>query len=433
MGNKIEQFEDFKLNRQLFNAVDDLGYSKPTAIQRQAIPAILAGHDTIGIAQTGTGKTAAYLLPLLYKIKYAQGEFPRALILAPSKELTIQIFENLEQLSTYCGTRNICLYGGIGPKTQIEQLERGCDIVVSTPGRFLELYRKGSLVVKKLNLFVLDEADKMMDMGFAPQIRDILEKIPRKRQNLLFSATFPEKVQAIADEFLEFPHKIEVTPQSTKAETIEHYFYKTPNLKTKINLLSYLLEDPGFSKVMIFTRTKENANNIFKFLNRKLPDEVRVIHANKSQNSRINAFNDFRAGEVRILVSTDVSARGLDIYQVSHVINFDIPRVYEEYVHRIGRTGRAEQRGMAISFANEAEEIHIEEIEKVISEKISERILPAEVEPASTDKEEAKQIALEIDRIKRIKYPEYKGAFHEKKKKPKVRISPGKKKKKSGR
>lgn len=418
MANKIEQFEDFKLNRQLFNAVDELGYTSPTAIQQQAIPSILSGHDVLGIAQTGTGKTAAYLLPLLYKVKYAQGQFPRALILAPSKELTIQIFENLELLSKYCGTRNVCLYGGIGPKSQIEQLENGIDIVVSTPGRFLELYRKDTLVVKDIKIFVLDEADKMMDMGFAPQIREILEKIPRKRQNLLFSATFPEKVQTIADEFLVFPKKIEVTPQSTKAETVDHYFYKIPNLKTKINLLFHLLEDPALNKVMIFTRTKDIANNIFRFLERKLNDEVRVIHANKSQNSRINAFNDFREGKIRILVSTDVSARGLDIYMVSHVINFDIPRAYEEYVHRIGRTGRAEQSGVAISFATKAEEIHIKEIEKVISEKIAERKIPSQVEITQTDKEERKEIELEIDRIKRAKDPSFKGAFHEKKKRP---------------
>lgn len=416
MANKIEHFEDFKLNRQLFNAIGDLRFKNPTAIQRQAIPLVLAGHDLIGIAQTGTGKTAAYLLPLLFKIKYAQGDDPRALILAPSKELTIQIFENLEQFSKYCGTRNVCLYGGIGPKMQIEQLENGADILVSTPGRFLELYRKGVLNVKRINLLVLDEADKMMDMGFAPQIRQILEKIPRKRQNLLFSATFPAKVQTIADEFLEFPRKIEVTPQSTKAETVQHYYYKTPNLKTKINLLTHLLQNDQLNKVMIFTRTKDVANNLFRFLDRKLQDEVRVIHANKSQNSRINAFNDFREGNVRVLVSTDVSARGLDIYKVSHVINFDIPRIYEEYVHRIGRTGRAEQTGVAISFANKAEEWHIAEIEKIISDKLTERDIPKEVEIEATNKEEEKAIAFEIDFIKREKNPEFKGAFHDKKK-----------------
>lgn len=433
MANKIERFEDFKLNRQLFNAVEDLGYKVPTPIQQKSIPAILAGHDLIGIAQTGTGKTAAYLLPLLFKIKYAQGEIPRALILAPSKELTIQIYDNLQQLSKFCDIRNVCLYGGIGPKTQIEQIEKGVDILVSTPGRFLELYRKGVLIVKDIRTFVLDEADKMMDMGFVPQIRDILEKIPSKRQNLLFSATFPNKVQFFADEFLEFPQRIEVTPQSTAAETVDHFFYKTPNLKTKINLLSHLLSDDAFEKVIVFTRTKEIANNVFKFLERKLDDQVRVIHGNKGQNSRINAFNDFRNDQVRVLVTTDVSARGLDISRVSHVINFDVPRAYEEYVHRIGRTGRAELSGIAISFATEVEEIHLKEIEKVISDKIDKRSLPNSIDIPPTDKEETGQIALEIDKIKRAKNPEFKGAFHEKKKKVQTATSKNKNKRKKRR
>jgi len=420
MANKITHFEDLKLNKQLLNAVEELGYKSPTPVQQKTIPAILAGHDIIGIAQTGTGKTAAYLLPLLYKIKYPQGQIPRALILAPSKELAIQIFENLQQLSKYCGTRNVCLYGGVGPKTQIEQIEAGVDIIVSTPGRFLELYRKGVLKVKDLKTFILDEADKMMAMGFVPQIKEILEKIPRKRQNLLFSATFPEKVQYFADEFLEFPQKIEVTPQSTPAETIDHYFYKTPNIKTKINLLSSLLNDESFNKVIVFTRTKEIANNIFKFLDRKLNEQVRVIHGNKGQNSRINAFNDFRDDKVRVLVTTDVSARGLDISMVSHVINFDVPRLYEEYVHRIGRTGRAEQSGIAISFANEVEEIHLKEIEKIISSKIGERPLPKEIDIPKTSLEESQEIAMEIDSIKRLADPNFKGAFHEKKSRPKA-------------
>ena len=418
MPNKIAHFEDFKLNRQLYNAVSDMGYSVPTPVQVQTIPAILSGQDVIGIAQTGTGKTAAYLLPILYKVKYAQGTEPRAMILAPTKELTIQIFENLEVLSKYCGTRNVCLYGGIGPKTQIEQIEDGVDIIVTTPGRFLEIYRKGHLVTKSIKTMVLDEADKMMDMGFAPQVREILEKIPAKRQNLLFSATFPSKVQSIADEFLEFPKKIEVTPQSTPAATVEQIYYKTPNNKTKVNLLEYLLTDPKFERVIVFTRTKETANNTFKFLDRKFKDEVRVIHANKSQNARINAFNDFREGKIRILVTTDVSARGVDIEMVSHVINFEVPRAYEEYVHRIGRTGRAERSGCALSFVNMVEEIHIAEIEKIISQQIEEKPLPQSVDVAPTSKEEEKEMALEIDRIKRAKDPEFKGAFHEKKQRP---------------
>ncbi len=413
-------FEDFKLNRQLLNAIDDIGYSTPTPIQQKAIPKILSGHDLIGIAQTGTGKTAAFLLPILYKVKYAQGMNPRAVILAPGKELTLQIFENLQQLSTYCGTRNVCLYGGIGPKTQIEEIEKGVDIIVSTPGRFLDLYRRGVLNTKEIKTFVLDEADKMMDMGFAPQLREIFEKIPRKRQNLLFSATFPDKVQYFADEFLEFPQRIEVTPQSTTAETVEHYFYRTPNLKTKINLLEYLLSDESFDKVMVFTRTKEIANNVFRFLERKLNEQVRVIHGNKGQNSRINAFNDFKNEKVRVLVTTDVSARGLDVDMVSHVINFDVPRKHEEYVHRIGRTGRAENSGIAISFADESEEMHLKDIEKIISESIETRPLPNELKIPATGKDEAREIAMEIDKIKRFKNPDFKGAFHEKKNKAKI-------------
>jgi ATP-dependent RNA helicase RhlE len=415
MPNKIVQFEDFNLNRQLFNAIEEMGYKTPTPVQVETIPPILAGNDVIGIAQTGTGKTAAYLLPILYKVKYAQGKNPRALILAPTKELTIQIYENLNELSKYCGTRQVCLYGGIGPKTQMEEIDNGVDILVSTPGRFLDIYRRGRLVTKEIKTFVLDEADKMMDMGFAPQIREILEKIPRKRQNLLFSATFPEKVQAIANEFLEFPKKIEVTPQSTAAVTVSQAYYKTPNLKTKINLLEHLLRDEAFERVIVFTRTKDTANNTFKYLDRKFPGHVRVIHANKGQNSRINAFNEFRSGSIRILVTTDVSARGVDIDEVSHVINFEIPRAYEEYVHRIGRTGRAEKSGIAISFVNEVEEVHLKEIEKLIKNKVAELQIPDGVEIFKTPHEESQQIAMEIDKLKRAKNPDFKGAFHEKK------------------
>lgn len=415
MPNKIVHFEDFKLNRQLFNAIDEVGYKIPTPVQIKTIPPILAGGDVIGIAQTGTGKTAAYLLPVLYKIKYALGKNPRALILAPTKELTIQIFENLNALSKYCGTRQVCLYGGIGPKSQMEEIDGGVDIIVSTPGRFLDIYRRGRLITKEIKTFVLDEADKMMDMGFAPQIRDILEKIPRKRQNLLFSATFPKKVQAMADDFLEFPAKIEVTPQSTPAATVSQYYYKTPNLKTKINLLEYLLNDEAFERVIVFTRTKETANNTYRYLVRKFPGQVRVIHANKGQNSRINAFNEFRAGAIRILVTTDVTARGVDVEQVSHVINFEIPRAYEEYVHRIGRTGRAEKSGIAISFVNEVEKIHLIEIETLISNKVQELQMPRKVEICKTAREESQQIAMEIDKIKRARDPDFKGAFHEKK------------------
>ena len=283
---------------------------------------------------------------------------------------------------------------------------------------------------------MLDEADKMMDMGFMPQIRKILEVIPRKRQNLLFSATMPEKVVTLSEEFLEFPETVEVAPQATTAETIDQVAYEVPNLKTKINFLSQLLEDDEFNRVIIFTKTKANADNVFKYLQRKALGEVRVIHSNKGQNSRINAVNEFKEGNVRILVSTDVASRGLDITLVSHVINFDIPTHYEDYVHRIGRTGRADNTGIAISFATEAETYHLEKIEKLIRQPIPRKSLPKSIDIAKTDFNERQEIAREIDRQKRLENPDFKGAFHEKKKSNrKAELNSGRKKqaKKRGR
>ncbi len=413
----IASFESFNLNKQLLNAIADLNFLSPTEIQQKAIPVILAGQEVIGIAQTGTGKTAAYLLPLLMKVKFAQGDEPRAVILAPTKELTIQIAEHAVQLSKYTDLRIVALYGGIGPKTQVEMLRQGIDIVISTPGRFTELYQKGELLTKQIKFLVLDEADRMMDMGFMPQLRKILEILPRKRQNLLFSATFSDRVEKLSSEFLEFPLKIEVTPQATTAKQVEQELYHVPNIKTKINFLEFLLQNKeDFNRVMIFTRTKESADNVFNFIERKGFGPVKVIHSNKGQNSRINAVNEFKEGRLRVLVSTDVTARGIDVVKVSHVINFDVPVFHEDYVHRIGRTGRAFQEGKAITFATKAERYHIEKIEKLIREKIPLKKLPAAVEVAKTPFEESQAMALDIDWQKRKQDPEFKGAFHEKKK-----------------
>ncbi|MDX1627053.1 MAG: DEAD/DEAH box helicase [Fulvivirga sp.] len=417
MGKKITSFNDLPLNKQLVNAIEDLGYTKPTPIQQKAIPLISDGHDLMGIAQTGTGKTAAFVLPILMKTKYAQGNDPRALIIAPTRELAIQIDKNVEELGKYTDLRHVVIYGGTGTKAQIEQIEAGVDVLIATPGRFMDIYLMGHIPVKQIKTLVLDEADKMMDMGFMPQIRKILEVIPVKRQNLLFSATMPEKVKKLSEEFLEFPQVAEVTPQASTVNTIDQVLYQVPNLKTKIRLLEYLLKDESFSRVIIFTKTKTTADNVFKFLERKDMGPVRVIHGNKGQNSRINAINQFKDGDLRILVSTDVTARGIDVSMVSHVINFDVPIVYEDYVHRIGRTGRAEQEGMAITFANEAEMLHIRNIEKLIKLSIPERSIPEDVEITPTPKDEKQQMAMEIDRIKRKNDPNYKGAFHEKKKK----------------
>ena len=412
----ITSFESFNLNKQLLDAVSDLGFTIPTEIQQKTIPLILGGQEVIGIAQTGTGKTAAYLLPLLMKVKNAQGDEPRAVILAPTKELVIQIAEHAQELSKYTDLRILPLYGGIGPKTQTQRLREGVDIIIATPGRFTELYQKKELITKQIKFLVLDEADRMMDMGFMGQLRKILEVLPLKRQNLLFSATFSERIEKLSAEFLEFPLKVEVTPQATAAKQVEQELYHVPNLKTKINFLEYLLQNKEeFNRVMIFTRTKESADNVFSFIERKGLGPVKVIHSNKGQNSRINSVNEFKDGSLRVLVSTDVTARGIDVVKVSHVINFDVPAFHEDYVHRIGRTGRAFQEGKAITFVTKAEIYHIEKIEKLIREKIPVKKLPAEVEVTKTPFAESQAMALDIDWQKKKEDPEFKGAFHEKK------------------
>lgn len=427
MSDEAVGFDSFKLNKQLLEAVAESGYTSPTPIQEKAIPLALAGHDVLGIAQTGTGKTAAYILPVLMKTKYAQGKHARALILAPTRELVMQIEEVARQLGKNTDLRIVSLYGGLGPKTQIESIEAGVDILISTPGRFMDIYRKGIIYTKDLKTMVLDEADKMMDMGFMPQIRSILEVIPSKRQNLLFSATFSGRIEHLAAEFLEFPERVEMTPSATTAETIAQVKYLVPNIKTKINLLAHLLENEEISRAMIFTRSRKNAESVYSFLERKNFGEIRVIHANKGQNTRINSMEDFKAGDVRILVATDVASRGLDVTLVSHVINFDVPLIYEDYVHRIGRTGRAENEGKAITFINPAETYHFEKIEELIRMTVEELAIPEAVDVPATPFEEKQEYARELDRLRQRDNPDYKGAFHEKKAPPKKNIGKGEK------
>ncbi|MBX2961496.1 MAG: DEAD/DEAH box helicase [Cyclobacteriaceae bacterium] len=407
-------FEDFKLNKQLLSAIADAGFDRPTEIQQKCIPVLMGGQEVIGIAQTGTGKTAAYVIPVLMKVRYAQGTEPRAIILAPTKELTIQIAEHTKQLAKYTDLRILPIYGGVGPKAQVEAILQGVDILVATPGRFMEIYLKGELPTKQIKTLVLDEADRMMDMGFMPQLRKIFEVIPNKRQNMLFSATFNPRVEKLSAEFLEFPIRIEVTPPATAASQVHQEVYYVPNLKTKINFLEHLLSDrETFTRVMIFTRNKGTADNVFHYLDRKDLGPVRVIHSNKGQNSRINAMNEFKEGKLRVLVSTDVTARGIDVTGVSHVINFDVPVVYDDYVHRIGRTGRAFHEGTAITFVTEAELYHVKKIERLIREQIPVKRIPTAVEITKTPFEEAQGMAREIDRQKRKENPDFKGAFHE--------------------
>lgn len=423
-------FAELGLNNNLLKKVEELGWVIPTPIQEKAIPIARGGQDLIGIAQTGTGKTGAFLLPILQKIGYKGGVDPQVIIFAPTKELAMQIGEHFEELNVSKEIKSAVFVGGIGMKHQIDHIKDGVDVIIATPGRFMDIYRKGAINLRQVNTMVLDEADRLMDMGFMPQLRTILEVIPRKRQNMLFSATYPEKVEALSFEFLEFPQRIEIEAESTPAETITQTYYSVPNRRTKVALLEHLLDDEEtFSRVIVFVNTKENADYLFSFASRKLSGGAVVIHSNKSQSNRSNSLSAFESGEKRVLVTTNVSSRGLDIDEVSHVINFDVPNVLEDYVHRIGRTGRAYKVGEAISFANKAERMYLVRYDKKIKLDLSQVYLPSNVKPIDTPKEEVIEIEREVDRMKRQEDPEYKGAFHEKKAKNARHLNRGGKKK----
>lgn len=412
------RFDDLKLTRQFLNAIEDAGYENATPIQQKAIPPLRAGQDVIGIAQTGTGKTAAFLLPLLQTLKYAQGEAPRGLVLAPTKELVVQIHQEALKFASYTDLRIVAFYGGVGPKKQIEEIADGVDLIVSTPGRFLEIYSRGHVETKKLKHIVLDEADRMMDMGFMPQIRQIQEVIPTKRQNILFSATFPPRVERLAEEFLLWPTRIEVTPESTPVSTVTQYKLSLPNLRTKIAFIEwYVREQLGDDRLLIFTRRKEEAENLFKFLDRSFDKGVRAVHSNKGQNTRINAMQDFRTGAVQILIATDVASRGIDVPETQWVINASVPRDPHDYIHRIGRTGRAFREGSALTLVDPAEKFALERIESLTGESLLDFPAVPELETFETPRREKQNQAREIDRELKKRDPNYQGAFHEKKRK----------------
>jgi len=409
-------FEGFGIGKSILKALDAIGFTTPTPIQEQAIPVIKSGKDVLGIAQTGTGKTAAYVIPLLMKLVKAEGKDPRAIILVPTRELAIQVGEDIAELSQFTDIRHAAVYGGIGWTKHAALLEPGVDILVATPGRLWDLYRAGAFGMKSIKTLVVDEADRMLDMGFMPQLNKLFEVNPPRRQNLLFSATFSENIELMSNEFLAFPERVEVAPSATTVDKVKQYFYRVPNFRTKLNFVSYLLlNQEEFKRVIVFCRTKENAEDVFKVLNRRTEGEVRILHSNKAQSSRINAIEAFKSGSVRVLVSTDVSARGIDVTEISHVINFDLPPRYEDYVHRIGRTARANTDGVAISFIGPEEDFHLENIEKLIRMKIEELPFPEEIDVVPLSKPEKQNIDREIDRQKKLANPEFKGAFHEKK------------------
>jgi ATP-dependent RNA helicase RhlE len=360
-------FSDLGLAEPLLRSLHDAGYATPTPIQAKAIPHLLDDHDLIGIAQTGTGKTAAFALPILQHLAEDLVRPPakgvRALVLAPTRELALQIFESVTRMSKNLKLRHAVIFGGVGQKPQVDALARGIDILVATPGRLIDLMNQGLVRLDTVTHLVLDEADRMLDMGFIRDVKKIIAKLPDQRQSMLFSATMPTEVAKLARDMLWEPMRVEVTPETVTVEAIEQHVYHV-GTSDKRTLLEKLLTDPALARVVVFTRTKHGANRLAGQLE-KSGFSADAIHGNKSQNARQRALAAFKTGECRILVATDLFARGIDVAEVTHVINFDLPNEPESYVHRIGRTGRAGRTGIALAFCDPSERGHLAAIEKL--------------------------------------------------------------------
>ncbi|MBN1310628.1 MAG: DEAD/DEAH box helicase [Anaerolineae bacterium] len=367
------RFEDLKLNHNLLNAVRTEGYTQPTPIQEQAIPHVLAGKDLLGCAQTGTGKTAAFALPLLQRLAASgngNGRRPiRTLVLAPTRELANQIGESFRAYGRHTGLKVAVIYGGVGQNPQVQALKRGVDILVATPGRLLDLIGQGHVHLEHAEALVLDEADRMLDMGFIHDVRRVVKVLPKQRQTLLFSATMPRDIQELADAILVDPVQVSVAPPTMTVEETKQAVYFVEK-SSKIELLQHLLDDPAVTRVLVFTRTKHGANRVVKQLSRARV-AAEPIHGNKSQTARERALANFKSGRTRVLVATDIAARGIDVEDITHVINYDLPNEPETYVHRIGRTGRAGASGIALSFCSVDERAYLKDIERLIRQHVA--------------------------------------------------------------
>ena len=409
-------FTDLNLSTPLLNALADLGYTKPTTIQHKAFTVIMSGRDVCGIAQTGTGKTFAYLLPTLRLMKFSKTRSVQLLILVPTRELVLQVVEAIRKLTTYMTIEVDGIYGGTNINPQKERVEKGSDIIVATPGRLMDLILHGSLDVKMIKKLVIDEMDEMLNLGFRTQIKNILDLLPAKRQNLLFSATITEEVEKLMQIYFNDPVKIEAAPTGTPLENIEQTGYVVPNFYTKVNLLTYLLyKDKTMSKVLVFVSTKQLADDLFAELEAIFPEEAGVIHSNKAQNFRFKAVKQFQEGNCRFLIATDIVARGIDVAEVSHVINFDMPDVAETYIHRIGRTGRADRKGISIAMITPKEEKTKASIEELMHYSIPLLPLPADLEISDVLTEDEKpKFYMKTDRVKLLKKKDVGPAFHEK-------------------
>jgi len=368
-------FEELNLTRPLLQALADMEYNVPTTIQQKVFSVMMSGKDVCGIAQTGTGKTFAYLLPSLRQIEFSKDRLPQLLILVPTRELVVQVVEEVRKLSAYMTLQTVGVYGGGNIKVQMAELKNGADIVVATPGRLFDLALNGSLKTKAIKKLIIDEVDEMLNLGFRTQLKNILDLLPQKRQNLLFSATITQEVENLMQTYFNNPVRIEAAPVGTPLENIEQLAYYVPNFYTKVNLLDILLDnDAEMNKVLIFVATKKLADQLYGQLELGYLNKIGVIHSNKEQNHRFNSVKQFHEGNYRILIATDIIARGLDVAEVSHVINFDLPEIPENYIHRIGRTGRADKKGVAISFITEKEMEFQEYIQELMNYKIP--ILP---------------------------------------------------------
>ena len=362
-------FTDFALRPQLLQAVNELGYVEPTPIQKRAIPVVLEGRDLMAAAQTGTGKTAAFALPILEKLMQgAAARSPRALIVVPTRELATQVSDSFRVLAQHVAMRGALIFGGVSPGPQVEALARGVDIIVATPGRLLDHLQSRVVDLSRIEILVLDEADRMLDMGFIRPIRRIIAALPTKRQTLMFSATFSEEIRRLAQSLLRDPATVEVSPRNSATTLVEHQVYHVENA-AKQTLLRRLIVDGDIRQSLVFTRTKHGANRLAERLARD-GLSVAAIHGNKSQAARTRALSDFKSGRVRILVATDIAARGLDISEMPHVVNFELPHVPEDYVHRIGRTGRAGSRGQAVSLVSREERDRLRAIERMLGKSI---------------------------------------------------------------
>ncbi|MEN8121696.1 MAG: DEAD/DEAH box helicase [Bacteroidota bacterium] len=411
-------FSELNINTPLLNALNDIGYEYPTPIQKEAFSVILSGKDVVGIAQTGTGKTFAYLLPLLKQHKYSEQRNPRILIVVPTRELVLQVVKEAERLTKYVNIRIAGVYGGTNINTQKQMVYNGLDLLVATPGRLIDLALTGVLRLKSIQKLVIDEVDEMLNLGFRKQLIDLMDMLPKKRQNLMFSATLSDGVDQLIKEFFYEPQKIEIAAHGTPLDQIIQQAYHVPNFYTKVNLLeNLLLDEESLSKVLVFVDSKKLADRLHEHLGEKFSDQLGVVHSNKSQNYRINSLKRFEDGTHRVLISTDIMARGLDISDVTHVINFDTPEVPGDYLHRIGRTGRADKTGVAITFINEAEQAYQMDIEKTMKKTIPMEALPENLEISNVYTEEERPSLHDKSYLKEPTLKHSKGAFHEKKEK----------------